>query len=57
MDVLLLRQEVAVWVPEVALNSLPVILLKFLKGYDNLAFLKEGWKEMFRSRSPESTTR
>lgn len=42
MDVLLLGQEVDVWVPEVALNSMPVILLKVLKGYDNLAFLKEG---------------
>ena len=55
MDVLLLRQEVVVWVPEVALNSMPAILLKFLKGYDNLAFLKVRWKEMFHSRSPEST--
>ena len=57
MDVLFLWQEVAVWVPEVALNSMPVILLKVLKGYDNLTFLKEGWKEMFHSRSSESTTK
>lgn len=57
VEVLLLWQEAAVWVqgliiPEVALNSMLVILLKVLKGYNNLAFM---WKEMFHSRFPEIT--